>query len=158
MLPRHHISWRGRPNCLLSQRSFDKRGHIMASGQFNTQRAVSAFLLVVVLESTANIMCLHAYDGVYLRIEIWTSAVNLYTDKIFVQFFAIAEEGLLCHKLQESTLFRGICKVSALQDTVQLPPLLEQGDASLYEIVSAAHSSLPTPAAGCLPMGQDACA
>ena len=60
-------------------------------------------------------MCLHAHDWVYLRIEIWTSAVNLYTDKIFVQFLAIAEEGLLCHKLQETALLRGICKVFALQ-------------------------------------------
>src|SRR5215467_14947673 len=127
----------------------------MAGGQFNAQRAVSAFLSIVILESTTNIMRLDAHDRVYLRIEIWTSAINLYTDKVFVQFLAIAEERLLCHKLQETAFLRRICKVFALQDTVQLPPLFEQGDVTLRQVVSATHSSLGGPAAGCHPMGQD---
>ena len=94
----------------------------MAGGQFNAQRAVSAFLLVVILESTANIMCLHAHDRVSARIERGILVEDLHTDDVFLELVAVPAERLEAHELEESLQPIDLPEGRARQNPIQLLP------------------------------------
>ena len=97
-------------------------------------------------------MRLHAHNRILLRVEIDAPVVDLDSNEVLIQLFSVPQEGLLAHKLQESSLLRGVGKVFAFENPAQFFALLEERDGGDYGSVNGRHlenvgglTKAPTP-------------
>ena len=88
----------------------------MARGQVETDQTAASIFVVILTQEAADLVRLHPHNRILLRIEIDAPVVNLYPDEILIQLFAVAQEGLLRHKLEEPRLLRRVSKQSAFED------------------------------------------
>jgi hypothetical protein len=67
-----------------------------------------------------------------LRIKVYPPFVDVNTDLIFVQFFAVAGKGLFANKLEESALFGRVRKALAVQYPAELFSLFKERNQSNF--------------------------
>jgi hypothetical protein len=111
----------------------------MTRGQVEANHALSAIFLIVLVEQPANLVRLHAHNGIFLRIEVNAAVVDLYSDKVLIQLVAVAQQGLLAHKLEEPGLFGRSGKMLAFEDPAQFFAPLEERDGGSYGRVNGRH-------------------
>src|SRR5258707_5803179 len=102
-----------------------KNRYVVAGGQIEANRARISFLFIMLLEKTANFVCLHSDDWISLRVKIDAAIIDLYPDQVLVQFVAVSEEGLFRDKIEEAGLLRGVREVLARENSAKLLPFLE---------------------------------
>ena len=69
-------------------------GKIMTFGNLYEDRVVSAFSVVVLLESLPEPVDLNAYDGICFWIEIGSAGERLYADRLFLDLFGMLFQNL----------------------------------------------------------------